>query len=342
MQRLRPLWRTAAIVAVVVTVVILVIPLIWPVPELDTVAPERLADPDSKFVDVDGVRIHYKELGDPEAQTTFVLLHGFGASTYSWRDQMEYLADRGRVIAFDRPAFGLTQRLLPGQWDGDGPYGIDANAGQVVGLMDALDVESAWLIGHSAGGAVAAVTAARSPDRVDGLVLEAPAVYEARSLPPALSAILRSPQMRRIGPLLVRRIAGTSSDEFIRSAYADPGFVTAEVLEGYRRPLRAHDWDRALWELVAAPRRSAPQDALSSITAPTLVISGSADTFVDPSNSRRASEAIGARRSDEQTSTVSTYVEIPGAAHLPHEEQPEAFATEVYRFLDAHGDDCGS
>ncbi len=53
--------------------------------------------------------------------------------------------------------------------------------------------------------------------------------------------------LRRLGPLLARRIA-TGGDDFIRAAFHDPLLVTPKILAGYRRPLRAHNWDRALWE----------------------------------------------------------------------------------------------
>lgn len=304
-------------------------PLLLPVPRIEnTVPPEQLAFADSRFVDIDGTTIHYREAGSPDAPITFILLHGFGASTHSWRDQMPALAERGRVIAFDRPAFGLTERPMPGEWDGTNPYSIEANAEQVIGLMDELGVKKAVLVGHSAGGAVAAVTAARHPDRTQGLVLEAPAVYEARSTPAAVSAVMRSPQMRRVGPRLVRRIAGAGSDDFVRSAYFRSDFATPGLLAGYRLPLQAENWDRALWELVAAPRPESPSAALPMITAPTLVVAGRQDTFVSYENSKRAAEAIDGAQ----------LVTFERTGHLPHEEDPEAFANAVYRFVDAFPD----
>ncbi len=324
-RRRRWLRRIGVALAALVALVV-VVPLVWPIPKLEgVVEPERLAGAGSGFVTVDGVRVHYETAGSEMAPVTVILLHGFGASTFSWRDQLPLLGDRARVIAFDRPAFGLTERPLPGQWSGQSPYSPQANVTQLIGLMDELGVEKAVIVAHSAGAVVAVNAAAEYPDRIQALVLEAPAIYEARATPGLAGALLRTPQARRIGPLLVRRIASGGSDDFIRSAYYDEAFATAEVLAGYRLPLKAKDWDKGLWELIAAPRTSSAEDALKRVKAPTMVIAGREDTFVPFENSERVASAIAS----------ATIVGFDRTGHLPHEELPEQFANEVYRFLDA-------
>jgi pimeloyl-ACP methyl ester carboxylesterase len=70
----------------------------------------QLVDPDSQFIEVKGLGVHYKELG--AGNETFILLHGFSASVYTWREVMQSFAELGRVVAYDRPAFGLTSRPL--------------------------------------------------------------------------------------------------------------------------------------------------------------------------------------------------------------------------------------
>ena len=63
-------------------------PFLVPVPELgDLVTEKEFADPDSKFIEVNDVTVHYKEMG--EGETTFILLHGFGSSVFSWREVMD-------------------------------------------------------------------------------------------------------------------------------------------------------------------------------------------------------------------------------------------------------------
>ncbi len=120
-------------------------PFLVPVPELEgLVSEDAFLDADSKFIEINNVNIHYKEAGAGEM--AFVLLHGFGGSTYSWREVMDDFSEQGHVIAYDRPAFGLTERPL--EWEGESPYGPQAQVDIVIGLMDELGVETVVHTGY--------------------------------------------------------------------------------------------------------------------------------------------------------------------------------------------------
>jgi pimeloyl-ACP methyl ester carboxylesterase len=182
-----------------IALVITVGPFLIPVPPLTgTVSERELADSDSKFVEVNGLSVHYKEQGTGES--VFILLHGFGASTYSWREVMEPFSEIGRVIAYDRPAFGLTSRPMPGDWTNDNPYSPESQAAIVVGLMDALGIEQAYLVGNSAGGTVSVYTALTYPERVAGLILVDAAIYTGGGSPAWARPLLGTPQIRHLGP----------------------------------------------------------------------------------------------------------------------------------------------
>src|SRR5512133_1593208 len=76
-------------------------PFLVPVSALEGLVAEKdFAEPDSQFIEINDVTIHYKEMGVGE--TTFILLHGFGGSVYSWREVMDDFAQHGRVVAYDR------------------------------------------------------------------------------------------------------------------------------------------------------------------------------------------------------------------------------------------------
>ncbi len=111
--------RTLLIVLTSLLAFLLVGLFLVPILPLEGTKPiEQLADPDSRFIEINGLTVHYKITG--QGEPTFVLLHGFGASLYAWWAVMQPLGALGAVIAYDRPAFGLTERPLT--WEGESPY----------------------------------------------------------------------------------------------------------------------------------------------------------------------------------------------------------------------------
>jgi len=318
---MKRLGRILLIILAVLLVVLLVGPFLVPVPPLeDTVPLEQLADPDSHFVEVNGIQVHYKTAG--EGEPVLVLLHGFAASVFSWREVMAPLAEEGTVIAFDRPAFGLTERPMPGEWQGENPYSPEAQADLTVGLLDALGVDKAILVGNSAGGTVSVLTALTHPERVEALVLVDPAIYSGGGSPVLVRPLLRTPQMRHLGPLFARAIREWGLD-FGRSAWHDPSKLTDEIWEGYTKPLQADNWDRALWELTVASRSLNLEERLDELQLPILVITGDDDRIVPTEQSiRLAGELPNAE-----------LVVIPNCGHVPHEECPADFLQAVRGFL---------
>lgn len=316
MKRLR---RTLLIIALVILLVVLVGPLLVPVPPLEgTLPPEDLADPDSRFADAGGLKIHYKNAGS--GAPAFVLLHGFGASLFSWREVMGPISRLGSVLAFDRPAFGLTERPL--EWDGPNPYAPAAQVETTIAMLDLMGAEQAILVGHSAGGTISMLAALRYPERVRALVLVDPAVYAGGGAPGWIKPLLGTPQLRRIGPVLVRGI-GERGESIIRTAWHDPDKITPPIIEGYRKPLRAHDWDRALWELTLASEQSRLAGRLGELKLPVLVITGDDDRIVPTADSIRLAGEL----------PNATLVVVPNCGHLPHEECPEEFMRAVREFV---------
>ena len=189
--------------AAVLPAAALLAPYLIPVrPLTDTHPPEALADPDSQFVRLNGLNIHLKTMG--EGEPVFVLLHGFMASLYSWNPIVEPLSRIGRVIAYDRTAFGLSERPL--QWKGQNPYTPETTLGTLHALLDHFGVRQAILVGNSAGGTLAMQYTLRHPERVAALILVDAAIINVGGAPPWMIPLLDSPQMRRIGPLIIRQI----------------------------------------------------------------------------------------------------------------------------------------
>ena len=306
------------ILLAVLLLLLLVGPFLIPVPPLANTLPVReLAEADSQFMELNGLTVHYKQTGTGEP--ALILLHGFAASVYSWREVMEPLTAYGRVVAFDRPAFGFTERPL--NWSGPNPYSAEAQVDLTIALMDSLGIERAVLVGNSAGGTVAVQTALAYPERVAGLILISPAVYGGGGSPGWIRPLLATPQINRLGPLLVRNIQERGLD-FGRSAWHNPDLITAEMWAGYTKPLQAENWDRGLWLLTRTSRASNLAERLDEITVPVLLVTGDDDRIVPTAQTvRLAEELLGA-----------TLLVIPGCGHVAHEECPAPFLAAVADF----------
>ena len=306
-------------VLAVILVLLLLVPFLIPVPPLENTVPaESLADEDSKFIEVNGVNVHYKIYGTGEP--VLILLHGFGASLFSWHEVTTPLAEYGTVIAYDRPAFGLTERPL--EWEGENPYSQDAQVELVIGLMDALGVEKATLVGNSAGGTVSMLTALKYPERIESLILVDPAVYAGGGAPAWIRPVLGTPQMRHVGPLFARQIQAQGV-EFIKTAWHDPRKISQATFDGYQKPLKVENWDKALWELTLSSRESGLAERVKEFALPILVITGDDDRIVPTEQSLRLAEEL----------PNAALAVIPQCGHLPHEECPDEFMQAVQDFL---------
>jgi pimeloyl-ACP methyl ester carboxylesterase len=305
---------------------LLIVPLFVPIPPLQhTVHEKDLADADSHFIDVGDVTVHYKEAQTSvENSPTFMLLHGFGAHSFSWQEVMDELGIYGRVIAFDRPAFGLTERMLPGQWQ-ENPYTPEAQVKLTVRLMDQLGIEQAILVGHSAGGVVAAQVALEYPQRVQGLILVSPALLQKGGVPTWARPLLHTPQLNRLGPLIMRQVAGEPGLNFIKSSWNNPKNLTEATIEGYQKPLKANNWDKSLWEFSKANRWINLEPELPRLQIPTLIISGAGDKIIPPTQSERISQLI----------PNAQFVLFDSCGHIPQEECPVPFVETVATWLSA-------
>lgn len=301
-------------------VAFLVVPFLVPVTTTGTLTEREAAEPGAQFVEVGGLTVHVETAaytGTAANPPVIVLLHGFGASTFSWREVIDPLAAFGDVVAYDRPAFGFTER--PAQWQGANPYGVPGNLALLHALLDRFaDARDVILVGHSAGGLIAAEYARLHPGRVDALVLVAPAVLTTGGAPSWLAPLFAVPQIDRLGPLLVQGIA-SSGDQILEQSFANQEALTETVRAGYRAPLRVIGWEAALWRFTAAPRDNALAENLDDLTVPTLLITGDTDTIVPTADTERLAALLSA----------AELVVIPRSGHLPHEERPDAFLTAL-------------
>ncbi len=305
--------------------VLLVGPFLIPVNSSGTVtnveaATAQFGD-ESKFIEVVGHDVHYLTAGDPNSDQLILLLHGFGANVSTWDLVLDDLGAAGFVVAYDRAAFGFTER--PESWSGTNPYSAAGQLEVIQALIDEFgEGKEVVLLGHSAGGNLAAAFAAKHPDEVDELVLLAPALYSSGGTPEWLTWVYDIPQLNHVGPALVSSIA-TSGLDLLERSYDDKSLVNDELKAKYTAPLKIKGWERAFWNFNKAPRSTGVDKNLAGLTMPTLVITGDNDQVVATEDSvRAAGEIPGAQ-----------LVVIENCGHLPNEEKPEEFLTAVAAFL---------
>lgn len=274
-----------------------------------------------------GHRLHVEELAPEAGDDTgppIVLLHGFGASTATWVPMAEPLRralPNRRIVAVDRLGFGRSdrpRRPVGGWGAGGSPYRPSTAGPHTLAVLDALGIERAVLVGHSAGAVAAVLVALEAPDRVAGLGLVAPALLT-DGPPPLVAAAFRLPGAAVVTPWVLRRSVGMLAAG-LRRAWHDPTRVTAEVVERYRAPLRTPGWEHALVEMTLAVERLGLERRLGEVTAPAVVVAGASDRIVP----RRDAERVVARLGGPVTLVV-----VPGAGHLVNEEQPDAVVSAL-------------
>jgi pimeloyl-ACP methyl ester carboxylesterase len=272
-----------------------------------------------RHVVVDGLHTQYLEAG---TGPTLLLLHGHEQSATGWRWVVPALATTHRVLALS----------LPGHGDTDAGHGAHAPgtdlAPFVTAFLDALGIGRLDVVGHSAGGAVAARMALDDPDRIRTLGLVASAGL-GREVHPLL-ALDALPVLGELA-ILISRLPGGNAGRSIMSAamlFARPWTVPAEFFAEQhalaRRPGQL-EASTAMARAMFGPagQRQILLDRLGAVTMPTLVIWGGCDYVLPASHAHAAVRRLPHGR----------LALFAGCGHLPHVEQPARFATVLGAWL---------
>ncbi len=259
-------------------------------------------------VRVGEIEMFYQDVGDGEP---LVLIMGFGGDTTAWAFQMADFSARYRVIAFDNR--GVGQSDAP-----DHPYTMRMMADDALGLMDALGVESAHVIGVSMGGMVAQELVLARPDRVRSLHLGCtfarPDTYML-----ALNAAWRE---MRIGLGRESTLRTLGLWLFSPTTYAErPEFIEALLQSSLANP-----YQQTLAGFLRQGEAVAAHDALdrlSAIRCPTLVSVAEDDILVPP----RFAREIAARIPNAEVRL------LPGAGHGYFLERPDLFNAVSLDFI---------
>jgi pimeloyl-ACP methyl ester carboxylesterase len=275
----------------------------------------RWAQSPSKFVDVNGLNIHYRDEGLHSNLPPIVLLHGTSASLHTWDGWVEALKKQHRVIRFDMPAFGLTGP------DVNNDYSIENYSQTVINVMDKLGVERFILGGNSLGGYVAWATAVLHPNHVEKLILVDPSGYplESTSVPIAF----RLAQMPILNQILEGFMPRSLIQKSVENVYGDPALVTDDLVDRYLE-LNTRTGNRhALIERFRQTRPGTLSKRLPEVTVPTLIIWGAQDGLIPVSAAQKFQKDIA----------HAELVIFEDLGHVPHEEAPQITVKAVQTFL---------
>lgn len=271
----------------------------------------RYTTPASRFLNVDGVRIHYRDEG---SGPPLVLIHANFGSLLSWDDWIDTLKARHRVLRFDMTGHGLTGP------DRSGDYSLERTVQLTGRFVDALGLNRFAIGGASIGGTVAMHYAAAHPDRVEHLILLNPGALEGRSVQQAGGKL---PRIANILEFITPRFLASY---MLRSRYGDPAKVDDKLIDRwYEMWLR--EGQRAA---ILARLRSYSSADLDAVTAavrvPTLILWGEKNPQVPVAQAEELRKMLV----NAPEVKVITY---PGVGHMAADEAGPLIARDVLAYL---------
>jgi pimeloyl-ACP methyl ester carboxylesterase len=266
----------------------------------------------TKYVDVSGYATYYYYVGKttlPDVVPDFtrgrplVLLHGAGSNGHAWHYQYEHLGNRHSPIAPDLPGHGHSSGV-------EGLHSVEDCAAFTLAFLDALRLDSAVVVGHSMGGAIAMELALRHPARVKALVLIATA------------AKFEIPQVRIETWRAVTM--GRASQPFNNDGYSPKTIANKPeiIREGWGEQIQTDP--RVRWGDLVACSLVDLRDRISRLEKPTLILAGSDDSITPTAEAEFLRSRIKGSRLEV----------VPDAAHRLTTERADLTNAAIEKFLD--------
>ena len=272
---------------------------------------------ESKIFYYNGVKINYYETGSGDP---LILLHGFGASSYSWNEILEPLSRKNKLILIDLKGFGFSDKPL------DNKYSIADQAEIILDFIEKNDLKNLVLAGHSLGGAIALFVILKlikmGDNPAKGLVLIDSPAYKQKL--PEFTVLTKIPIINKL--LFSLLPLHFQVKMVLKRCFFDDKKITEEIIENYSKPLRLAGSYHAL---VETAKKLIPPDAeeitkhYREINVPALLIWGQYDKVIPLEIGQRLQKDI----------PNSKLIVIPDCGHMPLEEKPEETAKIISDFL---------
>lgn len=278
-----------------------------------------------------GFPIRYQTAGT--GGDAVILIHGFGASSDHWRQNMAVLAQTHRVYAVDLLGFGRSAKPKP---DGAIAYSFETWGQQVIDFCQEIVGSAAFLVGNSIGCVVALQAAVMAPDWVRGTVLincslrrlherkRASLPWYRRSSAPLLQKLLA---YRPVGHFFFARLAQPKViRKILLQAYAKPAAVTDELVDLLLQPALDPGAADVFLAFTAYSQGPLAEDLLPQVSCPVLILWGSHDPW----------EPIALGRELANFPTVEAFIPLEGVGHCPQDEAPELVNPILQEWLANH------
>ena len=272
---------------------------------------DKYAYPSSSFISIDGINVHYRDVGKGEA---ILLIHGTGASLHTWEKWIDILSPGYRVISFDLPGFGLTGP------DPNHNYQISRYTAILDSLMVKLKVDSFHIAGNSLGGLVAWRYTSQFPQKILTLnLIDAAGLPQLGKKPPFIFQLAKLPVLST----LMQKVTPKSIIEnSMLDVYKNDHLVTEKLIDRYFE-LSLREGNRtAFVKRMSQLNEKLDINDLKKITAPVLIQWGKDDRWIPLAKGYEFKKII-----------PKAELKIYDSGHVPMEENPMETVEDYMIFL---------
>ena len=265
--------------------------------------------PERRHVDINGVNISYRQVG---TGTDLVFLHGLAGNSRTWELQFSVFSQAYRITAWDAPGYGTSDLV---------DLDVDAYSDTLRQFTISVGIDSFILVGHSMGGIVAGNFASRYPEKVKGLVLSCTYLgrNQEKGTPLNERYVTRLNQLNELSPLEYGRARAKTMTA--------PG-CNPEVIERFAS-IASETRKDGLAAAVRVISEANNEPIFPNLDMPVLVIAGEVDKTV----TKASTDTMIAAIPHKVPALKVSY--LPGVAHAPYMEDPEAYNAAIINFLDS-------
>ena len=272
---------------------------------------DKYAYPSSSFISIDGINVHYRDVGKGEA---ILLIHGTGASLHTWEKWIDILSPGYRVISFDLPGFGLTGP------DPNHNYQISRYTAILDSLMVKLKVDSFHIAGNSLGGLVAWRYTTQFPQKILTLnLIDAAGLPQPGKKPPFIFQLAKLPVLSTLMQKVTPKSIIKNS---MLDVYKNDQLVTEKLIDRYFE-LSLREGNRtAFVKRMSQLNEKLDINDLKRITAPVLIQWGKDDRWIPLAKGHEFKKII-----------PKAELKIYNSGHVPMEENPMETVDDYMIFL---------